>query len=1549
MTNNRGIYNFITIGNPDVFGEQSCATFSNKTTDLPAIITINIGGVTNYQIPSSPVTNGGTIQGSFILFGIQQTANSPIVFDSTVLPIRFPFGSTIIETDGNNILTKSGKDILISTTFLNSLAISHASDRKVLIAPTLTFDVIYADGTLNHCFFTMSIHVFGPIHSQTSDLIVAPLGHALQIQFKGGKPPFEYFVNDGLYFFSSNSRSVIIQDPDNIFSSTTSIRIYDAWYNIIQKMFENYILSLKAALPNPLPILFPNDMIALGIDTSTTDLGVILNYYASHICTLGKELPSDFNSAAFLPENYFADTGLQDTTSGTHTKVERALAAYLSDITLPIAPKNSDLIATQNLFFQFINNSQILFGRLSQSNMKDPEKILTLYHVVQPYVGTSDQAFANTYSQGLSAKLNSILHRQENIAVQQNLIAQASQSTLNTLLTELTTRFNHWSDGSAYNTRLLTLYNQYNINPSSYTQNGDGSVTIQTNYAQLGKWVTQTQTTYDNTILQYNAQIAADQNVLNAINAIVESDRAHLATIIRSADALFISDFQAIQIKLDAALAAWAPLERALVLHGINQRLTRIASFCSMLNTNSFQQSDMIPLFVPSNIAAQTVYFSDFIVFAVNSSYDQGSYVYQTQAISGTAEICRVDVSVSDDMFVYQTNQTRGTLSQVYVQQEILSNHSSTPSNNSDLINFLIINGTFQTYVAGNFIDPYSLQYHCNYAGYKLTWSDKHFSQTLRYNEFQPIPTSPLFNTGRAEPRNIKLSGILFRDFSDDITSNFIEFSDCHIALNYHGKVDRTIKTFPFTNQIQPGVLRIPVKKLLINKATLPEFIVLNSYCPLRIPITMLNLSVATYLKVVLQYNPKKTLSFNNLSASDGTVTISIPTPKTAGSYPVDIYLIDPTDRYAVSSDRQTLMFNPLVVSDYTYTNAGVLGIHFQLSLRFNTNHLVNATLVFDNVSIAGRMTQNNTSYNYVFQWAAPRIASDYNFLLTLAHPHYSDIFETRSNTISITQFIKNCAFSVPKAIVVSEETLPISLILNTSRSDINVSAQITLSASDNSITKSSDYTYNFELDVSNAISNRIVSLELSDIDYAVHNWVANINLFTAFAGDPFAQYSTIVTVKPLTVSLEPYAFLTENALIYDVLTNAAANSRIKRVPIQIVPYAVHIPTCTTSINFANTSVVLPLSDFTFLSDLSDHTFSANFVVNSAQSSTVTIRLIEVILAVDTLSDSYLTNESLSIHLSLQILNGSGSAQIQVTVDDVATTMIVSDTANKHSISMQITAPKIAGTYPVTVAVQDLFYNDYVTTKTIHLNVFSINLSNVTTSPHNLYVNKTFHLTFDVDTNRFPINLSYYILWNNSKLNKNFVNGHTSLQMTAPSTSATYPLTMYGCQPGHSDTLFESLNIPVNIFTPSTAGARRSVVAGSTIQLGVTTAYQTEMTYTWSQNTNTGTIVDTKAYPTIAIPSQATTYTVITQSTVYSDLVGSQSVYIDAEPYNLSDIVIFPHTPMTAGGYVTINWVITSKSDDINTTVITIGNVSDVFVHRGPNGSATLFTGPRAG
>ena len=302
-------YNLVTFGNTDVFGLNPFPfTFQPPNDSLLSQISLCIGGITEYFIVSQPVIHGGTINGSFIVFGIQQTKNQAPVFDRLRFPFIFPEEAQIIETDNQGILIKQSGELLISSTVLTNILTVQLSDNQALVAPTLTFDVIYPNGDVNHCSFDIIIHVFGPVEAQTSDLLVAPIGNSLVIQFKGGKPPFTYMVADGLYYFSDNSRSVLIHDPDFLFSSTTSVLVYDAWFEIIEKIIEHYTLSLQASLTSG-SMYLPGETLVLGLEAATTDIGTIVNYYASG--TLFKHLPSDFNSAAFLPVNYISDTGVK--------------------------------------------------------------------------------------------------------------------------------------------------------------------------------------------------------------------------------------------------------------------------------------------------------------------------------------------------------------------------------------------------------------------------------------------------------------------------------------------------------------------------------------------------------------------------------------------------------------------------------------------------------------------------------------------------------------------------------------------------------------------------------------------------------------------------------------------------------------------------------------------------------------------------------------------------------------------------------------------------------------------------------------------------------------------------------------------------------------------------------------------------------------------------------------------------------------------------------------------------------------------------------------
>ena len=720
----------------------------------------------------------------------------------------------------------------------------------------------------------------------------------------------------------------------------------------------------------------------------------------------------------------------------------------------------------------------------------------------------------------------------------------------------------------------------------------------------------------------------------------------------------------------------------------------------------------------------------------------------------------------------------------------------------------------------------------------------------------------------------------------------------------------------------------------------------------------MLNLSSSTYIKLVLHYSPNQTIIYSDFAISSTTLAVRIPTPNNFGTYTIDISLIDPTDQYATSTSTQTLTFNQLIISNYFQTSAGLTGISFPLLVKFTTNYLVNPLLTFNQTTMQASMTPNGSLYDYAFNFLSPNTAGNYPLSIIVDNPLYSDISQTLSDTIPVFAFFNNFIATIPDTIGFLQTTLPVSYALNLYRSDIPVSAVITFAASDKMIvsppglvnTFTISDTAPFVISKGTITEQDTLAISLKNIDTSIRNWVASVNLFTPSSPTPFVQYSKPVTLESPSIFLPQDAFVQSNELVF-VLSAVFNTYTPYWTLVSVIPHTSSLQATTAFVVYPEEWGVLKINDPTF-SDLSDHSFTADLVVWSGNSYTIietqTIRILQILLGINPLAVSYMTNELATISVSLKIINGSGSGTIYASWgqnNQILSPIVsapVNNTGTQANHTINITMPSMPGTYTLYVSAQDAVYNDQFQVQETTFTVFSANLTSIQTTPHNLYVEQNFSLGFSVNTATLPNDLSFYVSYNNQVTNGNFVNGTNTVTLTAPGTAGTYLLNIYGKRTGHSDTLISSLNTVSNVFQPAPAGSQMNIAIGKSVQLGTPSAVQTEVSYTWTQNPTTGTISNIHSYPTTVTPTQPTTYTITTQSTYYPSLIGSNSVYVFAEAYNLTNVTLTPSSPMLPGSFVTMSWNITSKPTDIQTAIITVGSISDVVISTGSDGFAVF-------
>ena|GEM_PF-5900747 len=330
-------------------------------------------------------------------------------------------------------------------------------------------------------------------------------------------------------------------------------------------------------------------------------------------------------------------------------------------------------------------------------------------------------------------------------------------------------------------------------------------------------------------------------------------------------------------------------------------------------------------------------------------------------------------------------------------------------------------------------------------------------------------------------------------------------------------------------------------------------------------------------------------------------------------------------------------------------------------------------------------------------------------------------------------------------------------------------------------------------------------------------------------------------------------------------------------------------------------------------------------------------------------------NSSIPIYFSLQILNGSGSANVTATIEGITTSILLSDLATQSDQFITIMAPSSDGTYLVTLTAQDPVYSAYTEVQTTYLTVFSIDYT-MSTTPKNLYVNHPFSFKITVqNTKNLPSDFSWQIVTSDSNkyhFDSDCIKRTTTFPVNAiHNTGITY-INVYGLYNSNSDRCLIT-QFPVNIknFVSPTAGSHRNVQTGKTIQLGLASAYLDEVYYSWSAITNSdqfmsdaimsdSIILLPSDYPTSVIPMGPATYTLVTTSRYYSDLIASDSVYIFAEYYEFSDVSISPQPPLIPGCYVTVSWTVTSRTGEGHETVITVGDVSKTITNVGPSCSA---------
>jgi|GEM_PF-3956045 len=872
-----------------------------------------------YSIDGPLVNNGGTVYADVLLFGMKATVQSSIVDeDPNILPFLFPRSTRINETNGTNMLT-----LLLNSIYKEYKLIPPISSDNsgLLTTKNLTFDAIFANGTINHFVCTVIPHIFGPLTSTPSDLIVYPLGYTLNISFPGGVPPFQYFVADGLYWFSSNHRSISLHDPNFIFSTQTPIKVFDADGLMIQVAFIPYTVKLSILKPKGnfanTTFYLPNQTISIPLLTTTDDSGLIINHYGDGYPF--KRLPSDFDSAAFLPANALSDTGAVDNTSNTPTKVVRALSSYLSDITVPMAPKSSDLIAATSDLFTFITNNAILTGRMAAFNRTNYPNILDQYNIIKNYLSTSS-------IKRFESDMTSIRNMRAQIEDDQHGISLSS-----------------WME--PYYRKSGGIWGPYS----------DIGFSIG---SELAKYAGSTFCHY---FVYWNMidRLTSDIYSLQQKTIILLSDAANLITSTLPA---FQSDFAICRSDFSYQMSLWAPSAREYALRGLNQKIKRISSFYAMVDSQSFSvgggsdKTSSIQFLLPSDIPAQTICCSDFIAFGVNSSYLTGSYAFNYWIPSDTIEICRIDTRVSDDLFAYQTNQTCATLGTLYNSYSwaiyndgvTLSNYHientqyQTYQNIFDVGQFLILKGHFITEVSGNFCQntnqAYSVGYQLSCPSIKmytygiyhnmnysiLLISGKYANTTFKTNII------PQYFQNTKKTMIHKISEVLLyweknTSFETRYASDFIELTDCTTYLQQNTSV-----------QVSFGNLRVPVKRLFIGDASvLSNFVVSDSTCPLGINVQMSNLSSQTHVKIDCNYDGSKhTVITSDFSISDTQIVTYIPTPKKYKTYPITMTLIDPTDEYAISSDVQNIAFSELAISNLNYPSQILAGVNQPFTVR---------------------------------------------------------------------------------------------------------------------------------------------------------------------------------------------------------------------------------------------------------------------------------------------------------------------------------------------------------------------------------------------------------------------------------------------------------------------------------------------------------------------------------------------------------------------------------------------------------------------------------------